>query len=200
MFVGKNTMCSRLTKLKRYLLLNKDAFPHLINQDGSIKNELLNYLQEYPADGLEGQRVDRIILSESSMNNDYDRENQLITAFAQLLEDTDDIIRNFAEDLVKYAYITSYDERGVNAFFHLVPLQYKIDNGYVANIREVLNQFKDGESTAGYSAIAQIGDDPQSMSFPSIKLTIARNMWDDPNIVPQHYLNLKPNSNDLFSQ
>lgn len=200
MFVGKNTMCSRLTKLKRYLLLNKDSFPHLINQDGSIKNELLNYLQEYPADGLEGQRVDRIILSESSMNNDYDRENQLITAFAQLLEDTDDTIRNFAEDLVKYAYITSYDERGVNSFFHLVPLKYKIDNGYVANIREVLNQFKDGESTAGYSAIAQTGDDPQHMSFPSIKLTIARNMWDDPNIVPQHYLNLKPNSNDPFNQ
>mgnify|MGYP003157666884 FL=1 len=44
MFIGKNTMCSRLTKLKRYLLLNKEAFPHLINQDGTIKNELLNYL------------------------------------------------------------------------------------------------------------------------------------------------------------
>lgn len=200
MFVGKNTMCSRLTKLKRYLLLNKDAFPHLINQDGTIKNELLNYLQEYPADGLEGQNVDRIILSESSMNNDYDRENQLISAFAQLLEDTDDVVREFAEDLVKYAYYTSYDERGVNAFFHLVPIQYKIDNGYVSNIKEVLGQFKDGGDISGYSSIAQIGDDPQSMSFPSIKLTIARNMWDDPTIVPKHILDLKPNSNDPFQQ
>lgn len=76
------------------------------------------------------------------MNNDYDRENQLISAFAQLLEDTDDVVREFAEDLVKYAYYTSYDERGVNAFFHLVPIQYKIDNGYVSNIKEVLDQFK----------------------------------------------------------
>lgn len=200
MFVGKNTMCSRLTKLKRYLLLNKDAFPHLINQDGTIKNELLNYLQEYPADGLEGQNVDRIILSESSMNNDYDRENQLISAFAQLLEDTDDIVREFAEDLVKYAYYTSYDERGVNAFFHLVPIQYKIDNGYVSNIKEVLDQFKNGGDISGYSSIAQTGDDPQSMSFPSIRLTIARNMWDDPNIVPKYNINLKPNSNDPFQQ
>ena len=200
MFIGKNTMCSRLTKLKRYLLLNKEAFPHLINQDGTIKNELLNYLQEYPADGLEGQNVDRIILSESSMNNDYDRENQLISAFAQLLEDTDDIVREFAEDLVKYAYYTSYDERGVNAFFHLVPIQYKIDNGYVSNIKEVLDQFKNGGDISGYSSIAQTGDDPQSMSFPSIRLTIARNMWDDPNIVPKYNINLKPNSNDPFQQ
>ena len=200
MFIGKNTMCSRLTKLKRYLLLNKDAFPHLINQDGTIKNELLNYLQEYPADGLEGQNVDRIILSESSMNNDYDRENQLISAFAQLLEDTDDVVREFAEDLVKYAYYTSYDERGVNAFFHLVPIQYKIDNGYVSNIKEVLEQFKNGGDVSGYSSIAQTGDDPQSMSFPSIRLTIARNMWDDPNIVPKYNINLKPNSNDPFQQ
>ena len=198
MFIGKNSMCARLTKLKRYLLLNKNQFPHLINQDGTIRNELLNYLQEYPADGLEGRIVDRIILSESSMNNDYDRENQLITAFAQLLEDTDDMVRQFAEDLVKYAYITSYDERGVNAFFHLVPLQYKIDNGYVANINEVLQQFQEGDNISGYSVVAQTGDDPQSRSFPSIRLTIARNMWDDPNIVPQYNLELKPNNNDPF--
>lgn len=132
------------------------------------------------------------------MNNDFDRENQLITAFAQLLEDTDDVIRGFAEDLVKYAYITSYDERGVNAFFHLVPLQYKMDHGYVRELKDVLSQFKDGTNVSGYTSVAQIGDDPQSMSFPSINLAIARNMWDDRNVVPQHILNLKPNSNDPF--
>ena len=38
------------------------------------------------------------------------------------------------------------------------------------------------------------------MSFPSIRLTIARNMWDDPNIVPKYNINLKPNSNDPFQQ
>ena len=198
MFVGRNSMCARLTKLKRYLLLKKNAFPHLINQDGTIRNELLNYLQEYPANILEGRTIDRIVLSESSMNNDYDRENQLISAFADLLEEQDDEIRQFAEDLVKYAYYTSYDERGVNAFFHLVPLQYKIDHGYVANIRDVLNEFKDGGNTAGYSSIAQVGDDPASMSFPSIRLTIARNMWDDTNIVPNYTLELKPNENDTY--
>lgn len=100
--------------------------------------------------------------------------------------------------MVKYAYITSYDERGVNAFFHLVPLQYKIDNGYVANINEVLQQFQEGDNISGYSVVAQTGDDPQSRSFPSIRLTIARNMWDDPNIVPQYNLELKPNNNDPF--
>lgn len=199
MFSGKNSMCHRLTWIKQYILMNKDFFPHLISADGTIKNELLNYLQEYPADDLKGETIDRIILSESSMNNDYDRENQLITAFAQLLEEQDDNIRQFAEDLVKYAYITSYDERGINAFFHLVPLQYKLDNGYVQNLKQALTQFKEGDQQYGYESIAAIGDDPSTMSFPSIRITMARNMWNDTELVPRHNLLLKPNSNDIFN-
>lgn len=199
MFSGKNSMCHRLTWIKQYILMNKDSFPHLISADGTIKNELLNYLQEYPADDLRGEMIDRIVLSESSMNNDYDRENQLITAFAQLLEDTDDYIRQFAEDLVKYAYITSYDERGVNAFFHLVPLQYKLDNGYVYNLKQALTQFKEGDQLYGYESIAEIGDDPTTMSFPSIRVAIARNMWNDTELVPHYNLMLKPNQDDAFN-
>ena len=200
MFSGSNSMCHRLTKLKQYILQNKEFFPHLIGPDGTIKNELLNYLQEYPSDELKGETIDRIVLSESSMNNDYDRENQLITAFAQLLEDSDDIVREFAQDLVKYAYITSYDERGINAFFHLVPLQYKIDNGYVYNLKQALSQFKEGDSRYGYESIATIDDDPSTMSFPSIRVTMARNMWNDTELIHRYNLLQKPNSNDVFDQ
>ena len=46
---------------------NKDRFPSLIGQDGYIRNQLLNYLQEYQADGTV-QLIDRIVLSDSSLS------------------------------------------------------------------------------------------------------------------------------------
>jgi hypothetical protein len=125
MLYGSNSMCKRLTGIKQYILENKNNFPSLINQDGTIKNELLNYLQEYPGDG-NVQIVDRIVLSDSSLNNDFDTENQLVSAFAELLESEDGAIRDFANDLAKYAYLTSYDETGPNSFFNLVPIDWKI--------------------------------------------------------------------------
>jgi hypothetical protein len=125
MLYGSNSMCKRLTGIKQYILENKNNFPSLINQDGTIKNELLNYLQEYPGDG-NVQIVDRIVLSDSSLNNDFDTENQLVSAFAELLESEDEAIRDFANDLAKYAYLTSYDETGPNSFFNLVPIDWKI--------------------------------------------------------------------------
>jgi hypothetical protein len=125
MLYGSNSMCKRLTGIKQYILENKNNFPSLINQDDTIKNELLNYLQEYPGDG-NVQIVDRIVLSDSSLNNDFDTENQLVSAFAELLESEDEAIRDFANDLAKYAYLTSYDETGPNSFFNLVPIDWKI--------------------------------------------------------------------------
>jgi hypothetical protein len=125
MLYGSNSMCKRLTGIKQYILENKNNFPSLINQDGTIKNELLNYLQEYPGDG-NVQIVDRIVLSDSSLNNDFDTENQLVSAFAELLESEDEAIRDFANDLAKYAYLTSYDETSPNSFFNLVPIDWKI--------------------------------------------------------------------------
>nr|DAH06568.1 MAG TPA: hypothetical protein [Caudoviricetes sp.]DAU07042.1 MAG TPA: hypothetical protein [Caudoviricetes sp.]DAX10746.1 MAG TPA: hypothetical protein [Bacteriophage sp.] len=35
------------------------------------------------------------------------------------------MVRELAEDLVKYAFVTSYDNRTPNSFFNVVPMEYK---------------------------------------------------------------------------
>lgn len=184
MFFGSNTMCKQLSGIKSYILEHKDEYPDLVTQDGKFKNELLNYLQEVPADGSETM-ADRIVLSESSMNNDLDRDNQLITAFADLLYHKDNIIRIFANNLAKYAYLTSYDERGRNSFFNLVPDQWKVEVGYVNGIKDVLKQFNSSNDSTAYELIAEEGDDYNAGEFKSISTTIARNMWYDNTVVPE---------------
>lgn len=183
MFYGADNMSSYLTAVKNYILENKDSLPTLIAQDGTFKNEMLNYLQESPANN-ETQYVNRIILSESSMNNPSNVEDRLISAFAELLDHPDEIIRMFAEKLVKYAYYTSYDQRGVNSFFHLVPMDYKRKIGYVDAIKDALKLFKEDDMSVAYEAIAESNDNAVQLYFPSVYVSIARNMWQDESIVP----------------
>lgn len=186
MLYGDNTMCKRLSKVKKYILQNKDSLPDLVNQDGTITNAMLNYMQEYAGDG-KNQLIDRIVLFNSSMNNDIDTENMLISAFYDLLNSSDSYISQFANDLAEYAYYTSYDNRGVNSFFNLVPNEWKLKNGYVSNIKEALKNFAK-DPTSMYEQISEEIDQPDAMSYPSINITIARNMWNDDDIVPLYNL------------
>lgn len=188
MFVGSGTACKNLNNLKRYIISNKEQLPNLVNQDGVIKNALLNYLQEYSADGTTHQ-IDRIVLANSSMNNDRYTENILISAFDELLTSEDEYVRDVAESLARYSYFTSYDNRGVNSFFHLVPMWWKIQHGYASNMKKALNKFGDVNTEAGYM-VAEDVDDPKTGYYPSISTTIARNMWYNKEIVkPYSYDN-----------
>ena len=190
MLYGEDSMCKRLTGIKQYIMENKDRFPSLIGQDGYIRNQLLNYLQEYQADGTV-QLIDRIVLSDSSLSNDYETENQLVSAFAELLESDDPIVREFANDLAKYAYLTSYDERGSNNFFNLVPNKWKEENGYVNVIKEGLKSFKSSSNQAAYASIAEENDNAEALYFPSINITIARNLWQDDSVVQPFEINVE---------
>mgnify|MGYP000799283425 FL=1 len=175
-------MCRQLTGIKRYIIENKEQYPTLVDQNtGQIKNALLNYLQEYSADGTK-QMLDRIVLSNSSMNNDKYTENILISAFDELLTIDDEFIRDFANNLVKYAYFSTYDNSGVNNFFNLVPVRWKIQHGYTREFRNALLNFGDTNSIAG-SMISEPIDDPKSGYYSSLATTIARNMWNNREIV-----------------
>lgn len=183
MFYGTNTMCKRWSGLKAYIRQHKDELPDLIAQDGTFKNALLNYLEEYPADN-RLTFVDRIVPAEATMNNDADIDNRLTTAFAELLYHEDEAIRMVANDLAKYAYLTSYDERGRNTFFNLVPNQWKREVGYISAIKEGLKEFRGQDNTIAFQMVAESIDDYSHLSFPSITISLARNMWNDETIVP----------------
>lgn len=197
MLYGKNTISKRLSGIKRYIVENKNNFPTLVNQDGTIRNELLNYLQEFSGDGV-NQIMDKIKLFNSSMNNSKSTEDRLVSAFAELLESEDEVIREFANDLAKYAYITSYDNTGVDAFFNLVPVQWKKNTGYIQNIKDALYNFS-YNTDAGASMIAEEYDEPSINYFPSIQIAIARNMWRDDNVVAPFELNVNRGDRKLFT-
>jgi hypothetical protein len=60
-----------------------------------------------------------------------------MAGFDQLLSSSDDEIRKLAEDLVFYAYFSTYDQNTVNSFFDLVPPDYR--KQYDAALRYALN-------------------------------------------------------------
>lgn len=189
MITGSNSMCYRLSGLKRYLIENAEKFPFMVNAENStITNELLNYLQEYPADN-ETRTIDRIVLANSSMNNDINTEERLISAFDDLLTSDDEFVRDFAHDLAVYAYLTSYDNPGVNSFFKLVPLNWKIQNGYTDSMKQALESF--ATSNHGGDIVTEGTDNASADLYPSIALTIARNLWRNDQIVPQYKMSDK---------
>lgn len=196
-FVGENTMCRNLTAVKRYIVENKEQYPTLVDQNtGNIKNALLNYLQEYSADGTD-TFIDKIVLSNSSMNNDKYTENMLISAFDDLLNHEDPFIREFADELATYAYFTSYDNSSVNSFFNLVPLSWKQKKGYVSIIKKALNKFGDINTEAG-TMVAEPQDDPTVGLYPSIAITLVRNMWFNRSIVKPYQFNSDSGDTDIY--
>lgn len=190
MLYGKNSMCYRLTYLRKYLLENAEKFPLFVDRStGKITNALLNYLIEYPADGVK-RTLDRIVLYNSSMNNDILTEERLISAFDDLLNSGDEYIDSFARDLALYAYLTSYDNPGTNNFFNLVPLSWKIKEGYADAMKNAIEEF-DATNNVGGNIVAEGNDNPSTNSYPSISLTIARNLWENDTIVPSHTISFK---------
>lgn len=198
LFVGTNTMCRQLTGIKRYIVENKDNYPTLVDSNtGKIKNALLNYLQEYSADGTRTM-LDKVILANSSMNNDKYTENILISAFDELLNSEDEFIREFADNLATYAYFSTYDNSAVNNFFNLVPVSWKIKNGYTQTFRNALEDFGDVNSTTAGNMVAEPIDDPKTGYYPSISTTIARNMWYNKEIVKPYKFDVNTGDKVLY--
>ena len=72
--------------------------------------------------------------------------NYIIDAWDQLLHDErHPKLKQFAEDLVVYSFITSGDKGGFTKFFKQVPLSWRIESGYADYIYDKLAEFKTQE-------------------------------------------------------
>ena len=87
-------------------------------------------------------------------------------------------MKEFVRDIIRYAYYTSWDERGTDNFTHLIPFDVKQKIGYVQDIRTLINHWKDMTSAQARQLVS-------NEDFGSIALTIARNFSDDERIVPR---------------
>lgn len=174
---GKDSIARRLNSIKNYIRVNKDDINLMtfVDESGNIINELLNYLQAVTSNNK--RNISYINTSTSTMNNSRYYEDRLRSAFYDLLTSEDNVIKEFAETLVKYSFLTSYDNRTPNSFFNLVPMWYKRKLGYVSSIADAINKLNYGDTSV-------INSNNTSDQIDSIYLSLVRNYWRDNDIVP----------------
>lgn len=174
LFFGNNTIADRLANIKRrinnpddklFYLRNNKLLTSLVESD-QVKDETTigNNGQIYPAPKFVSTFHS---ISESSFNQD-----DLTDAWDELLDYPDDQeLKNFARDLVVYAWLTSGEKSGFNRFFKYVPNSWKINSGFVGHVEFWLNKFNTNLESDVRNAII---DD------------ILRNNWNDTDFVPQY--------------
>lgn len=174
LFFGNNTIADRLTNIKRrinnpddklFYLRNNKLLTSLVESD-QVKDETTigNNGQIYPAPKFVSTFHS---ISESSFNQD-----DLTDAWDELLDYPDDQeLKDFARDLVVYAWLTSGEKSGFNRFFKYVPNSWKINSGFVGHVEFWLNKFNTNLESDVRNAII---DD------------ILRNNWNDTDFVPQY--------------
>lgn len=183
LFFGNNTIADRLAGIKRrinnqddklFYLRNNKLLTSLVESD-QVKDESTTGAngQTYPAPKFVSTFHS---ISESSFNQD-----DLTDAWEELLNYPDDQeLKNFARDLVVYAWLTSGEKSGFNRFFKYVPNSWKINSGFVGHIEFWLNKFNTNLEPSIREAII---DD------------ILRNNWNDTDFVPQYYYERKGRKN-----
>lgn len=174
LFFGNNTIADRLANIKRrinnpddklFYLRNNKLLTSLVESD-QVKDETTigNNGQIYPAPKFVSTFHS---ISESSFNQD-----DLTDAWDELLDYPDDQeLKDFAIDLVVYAWLTSGEKSGFNRFFKYVPNSWKINSGFVGHVEFWLNKFNTNLESDVRNAII---DD------------ILRNNWNDTDFVPQY--------------
>lgn len=174
LFFGNNTIADRLANIKRrinnpddklFYLRNNKLLTSLVESD-QVKDETTigNNGQIYPAPKFVSTFHS---ISESSFNQD-----DLTDAWDELLDYSDDQeLKNFARDLVVYAWLTSGEKSGFNRFFKYVPNSWKIKSGFVGHVEFWLNKFNTNLESDVKNAII---DD------------VLRNNWNDTDFVPQY--------------
>lgn len=174
LFFGNNTIADRLANIKRrinnpddklFYLRNNKLLTSLVESD-QVKDETTigNNGQIYHAPKFVSTFHS---ISESSFNQD-----DLTDAWDELLDYPDDQeLKDFARDLVVYAWLTSGEKSGFNRFFKYVPNSWKIKSGFVGHVEFWLNKFNTNLESDVRNAII---DD------------ILRNNWNDTDFVPQY--------------
>lgn len=184
MLRGPKSIAKRLTQIKNDLRKRNDLPAIAFN--GHIKNELLNYLQEYASDGT-NYKYDRIVTADNALTNTATYENRLLSAYQDLLDCEDEGIRKFANRLGVYAYLTSFDNRSTDSFFDVITTAWKKQKGYSDAIKaaiEILNNDK----LVGMDYFGFNSENMQNNNFTELFTEIARNAYRNDKIVKPYQL------------
>lgn len=148
---GANTIFDRLSRLKPMIYHNSDYS----DLQGNLLLEMLipgKRVEYSPKDAVLGERPDtyddlKFVKLQNFVDDGGINTNYIINAWNELLEYQNDkqpqvaeYIRNFARDLVVYAFITSGDTQGFTKMFKYVPASWRKKSGYANFINRELKQ------------------------------------------------------------
>lgn len=192
---GKNTIYHRFFKLQADIRSKKE-FSKLRSESGDPKNRLLQMIVpgneiEYTTAYIPGERADTyqnafFIKLFNFIESSGDESNYIITAWDELLNYSDEnkevenIVREFARDLVVYSFITSGDRSGFTKMFKYVPASWRKESGYADFINK---------KRAEYSINADIDIDFQDVLL---------NNWFDNQLVPTYHLQDPIDNSSVF--
>lgn len=135
MFQGRNSIPNRLYRFKQEILKGNPRLSHLLNNDGTIANDFVNYL----IPNINKNGLDFIDRSEQ-LNADQAQANNLINYWRQLLDDPEPSVKRLFRDLAVYSFYTSGDNTVMNAFFQYLPNSERVSMGYTQFIQGKLDQ------------------------------------------------------------
>lgn len=174
---GANTIFDRLSRLKPMIYHNSDYS----DLQGNLLLEMLipgKRVEYSPKDAVLGERPDtyddlKFVKLQNFVDDGGINTNYIINAWNELLEYQNDkqpqvaeYIRNFARDLVVYAFITSGDTQGFTKMFKYVPASWRKKSGYADFINRKLVQLN---------------------SIPTVDLNdVILNNWYDNKLVPTY--------------
>lgn len=148
---GANTIFDRLSRLKPMIYHNSDYS----DLQGNLLLEMLipgKRVEYSPKDAVLGERPDtyddlKFVKLQNFVDDGGINTNYIINAWNELLEYQNDkqpqvaeYIRDFARDLVVYAFITSGDTQGFTKMFKYVPASWRKKSGYADFINRKLVQ------------------------------------------------------------
>ena len=153
-------------------------FKGLVDENGRVINELLNYLKPQPAN----QKFDipRLLLRKTNRNTVTSEKSKLISSFDFLLNHESETIRRIARDIAIYAYYSGYNTNSSYSFFDLIPVEYR--KQYDMAIKYGVENFS--SITLAESGAEQGMIDYKEDCTPLIDI-LCRNFYTDDKIVPQ---------------
>lgn len=174
---GANTIFDRLSRLKPMIYHNNDYS----DLQGNLLLEMLipgKRVEYSPKDAVLGERPDtyddlKFVKLQNFIDDGGINTNYIINAWNELLEYQNDkqpqvaeYIRDFARDLIVYAFITSGDTQGFAKMFKYVPASWRKKSGYADFINRKLEQLN---------------------SIPTVDLNdVLLNNWYDNKLVPTY--------------
>lgn len=143
---GKDSIYNRLLRLKAQIMSQPEYVEYRDNSGNPI-NYLLQVLTSgYVSDVKQGVFDNaKFVQIASITQSDEINPQEIINAWEDMLnDDQHPEMKQFAKDLIIYAFLTSSDNGGNKDLFKYVPNSWKIDSGYVDYMADALEKFQNG--------------------------------------------------------